>query len=110
MGRRKRIQTKKRICTECGASFGNVSDEQYYLVSRGHSESAEHKASKERAKTIRFFIPAATGAAQAEGVYAAIKEFAKTTVGGVTGRRIFAIAYKHDEQQYYAEVGKAEPR
>jgi hypothetical protein len=60
---------------------------------------------------VKFFIPGAKNAQQAEEVYAATKNVAETTLGGsVTDRRIFAITYQHEGREYRAEVGQLDPR
>jgi hypothetical protein len=60
---------------------------------------------------MKFFIPAAKDAAQAEDVYRGIVQFAKlTTSWQTTARRIFGIRYRHDGREYYSEVGKEDPR
>jgi hypothetical protein len=106
------IRARPRICTECGAHLGNLSDEQYYRVHELHRMTSDaHKTAIERAMTIAFFIPLAKDTEQAELVYDSIKQFAKQTVGcDATDKRIFSLAYGHDGRQYYAEVGKPEPR
>jgi hypothetical protein len=107
MARSRREPRKTRVCAECGASLGTLSDDQFYGMLDIHRKtSGEHLKAQERAKTIKFFIPLAKDAEQAETVYAGIKKF----VGGATERRIFALAYEHGGKQYYAEVGKPEPR
>lgn len=58
---------------------------------------------------MKFFIPAAADDEQAESVYNSIKKFASETTGWkIEDKRIFNIAYYHDGNKYYAEVGKVE--
>lgn len=58
---------------------------------------------------MKFFIPAAEDAKQAESVYSSIKKFAKKNTGwDVKPDRIYSIKYKHDGKEYYAKVGEHE--
>ncbi len=56
---------------------------------------------------MKFFIPHAKDKKEEEEIYDAIKKFAKNTViSNIMDRKIFSIRYKHDGNDYYAEVGK----
>ena len=60
---------------------------------------------------MEFFVPAAKGGMEAQSVWKATKKFAEETLGWkISERRIFSIAYQHDGKEYYAEVGKPDPR
>lgn len=62
-------------------------------------------------KGTRFFVPAATDDAQAEGVREAVIKFAKQTTGwDCSSRRIFRIKYRHEGKDYFAQVGEKCPR
>ncbi len=59
----------------------------------------------------RFFVPAATDAAQAERVREAVIMFTKQTTGwDCSNRRIFRIKYRHEGKNYFAQVGERCPR
>lgn len=106
MSRATKQNRKARICVECGASLGTLTDDQFYGVAEAHERtSGEHKRAQERAKTTKFFLPHAEDAKQAESVYANLK-----SAHHATDRRILSLAYEHEGRQYYAEVGKPEPR
>jgi hypothetical protein len=106
MSRASKQNRKARVCTVCGTSLGILTDEQFYGIAETHERtSAEHKRAQERAKTTKFFLPAAENAEQAESVYANLKNAHRAT-----DRRILSLAYEHEGRQYYAEVGKPEPR
>lgn len=56
---------------------------------------------------MEFFIPAANNSAQAERVYAAIKEHLSQGLGAVfTDERYFRLRYTHNGEEHDAEVGK----
>jgi hypothetical protein len=60
---------------------------------------------------MKFFIPAAEDAEQAERVYKATKSFAEEQMRWeTTGRRIFRIEYTHEGKQHSAEIGQHDPR
>ena len=64
-----------------------------------------------RTTEVKFFIPKADGIIQAEEVWESVKKFAeKNLEWDVTDRRIFSIAYQKHGKDYYAEVGKPDPR
>jgi len=54
---------------------------------------------------MKFFIPAAEHAAQAEEVYGSIRRFVSKQVGRLTDKRIFRIQFSHDGKQYNLAVG-----
>ena len=59
----------------------------------------------------KFFIPKAKDDAQAEEVWESVKKFAEETLDwDVSDRRIFSITYHKHSKDYYAEVGKPDPR
>ena len=61
--------------------------------------------------SIKFFIPVTKDAKEAEAIWEATKRFAEDMLGWeVSDRRIFSIAYRHERQDYYVEVGKPDPR
>ena len=60
---------------------------------------------------MKFFIPEAENETEALSVWKATRKFAEETLGWeVSERRIFSIAYRHNGKDYYAEVGKPDPR
>ena len=60
---------------------------------------------------MEFFVPAAKDNAQAKRVWAATRKFAEQNLQRtVSDRRIFSVAYRHNGREYYAEVGKPDPR
>jgi hypothetical protein len=54
---------------------------------------------------MKFFIPHAKDAAEAESVLSNIAKFVNTTVPPI-GQRIFKLRYTHNGQEMIAEVGK----
>ena len=59
---------------------------------------------------MKFFIPEAKDANQAERFWVATKTFAEKTLGWkVSNRRIFSIDFSHDGKDRYVEVGKPDP-
>jgi len=54
---------------------------------------------------MKFFIPAAEDAAQAEEVYQSIRKFVADQVGRLTNKRIFRIQFVRDGKQYNLAVG-----
>ena len=60
---------------------------------------------------MRFFVPVTEDEKEAEAVWEATKRFAEDMLGWeISERRIFSIAYRHEGQDYYVEVGKPDPR
>ncbi len=60
---------------------------------------------------MRFFVPETKNETEAQTVWEATKKFAEETLRWeVSERCIFSIAYQHDGKDYYAEVGKPDPR
>ena len=58
-----------------------------------------------------FFVPGADGPDAAEEVWQATKSFAEEQTGfEVSDRRIFHVDYRHNEQDFEAQVGEVEPR
>ena len=56
---------------------------------------------------MKFFIPAAKDAAEAESVYKSIKVFVgKQCPGDLTDRRIYALEHVHNGVRYVARVGE----
>lgn len=56
---------------------------------------------------MKFFIPAAKDKDQEDRVYNSIKQFLKDELGAnMSERKIFSLSYKHNGNNYYAEVGK----
>jgi len=58
---------------------------------------------------MKFFVPGAKDAQQAEEIYKGIKEFNSGRVK-ISSRRIFAIQYIYNNKIEHAEVGKVQPR
>lgn len=58
-----------------------------------------------------FFIPFASGPAEAEQLWQATKAFMEDPHGwtGITERRVFRLGYLHDGKHLEAEVGKPHP-
>ena len=54
---------------------------------------------------MKFFIPAAEDATQAEEVYQSIRRFVSEQVGRLTNKRIFLIQFSHGGKQYNLAVG-----
>ena len=54
---------------------------------------------------MKFFIPAAEDAAQAEEVYGSIRRFVSKQVGRLTNKRIFRIQFSHNGKQHNLAVG-----
>ena len=54
---------------------------------------------------MKFFIPGAEDAAQAEQVYRSIRRFVSEQVGRLTDKRIFRIQFVRDGRQYNLAVG-----
>ena len=60
---------------------------------------------------MRFFVPAVKDETQAEEVWVSIKKFAEESLRWkISERRIFSIAYQHQDKDYHVEVGKPDPR
>ena len=60
---------------------------------------------------MRFFVPAVKDETQAEEVWVSIKKFAEEMLGWeISERRIFSIAYQHQDKDYHVEVGKPDSR
>jgi hypothetical protein len=60
---------------------------------------------------VKFFIPGAGSAEQAETTLASIKKFAERTTGyTISESRIFRLEYTHAGRDYVAEVGEVETR
>lgn len=56
---------------------------------------------------MEFFIPAADDSAQAERVYAAVREHLSGGLGAdFTDERYFRLRYTHNGEEHEAEVGK----
>jgi hypothetical protein len=49
---------------------------------------------------MKFFVPAAEDAAQAEAVYQSIRRFLAEQVGRLTSKRIYRIQFSHNDKQY----------
>lgn len=66
---------------------------------------------KQNAKQKRFFLPFARDEKQAEQVWESCRKFAEETTGWQVDRdqRIFCLAFTHNGEDYYAEVGEPEP-
>ena len=55
----------------------------------------------------KFFVPAANDDDQAESVRAGVIKFmVEQGYQDITSKRIFKLAYRHDSQDYEAEVGQ----
>ena len=54
---------------------------------------------------MKFFIPAAENADEAEEVYGSIRRFVSEQVGRLTDKRIFRIQFSHNGQEYCLAVG-----
>lgn len=58
-----------------------------------------------------FFVPGTEGLDAAEEAWQATKWFVEEQIGlEVSDRRIFHVAYRHNEQDFEAQVGEVEPR
>ncbi len=56
---------------------------------------------------VEFFIPAADDPAEAERVFAAVREFTENQMGATLDeRRFYRINYYHDRNHYVATVGE----
>jgi hypothetical protein len=55
---------------------------------------------------MKFFVPAAKDAEQAEQVYASVAKFNNAPTGK---RRIYKLAWNHNTEDYECEVGKPMP-
>jgi hypothetical protein len=61
-------------------------------------------------RRMRFFVPAAKDATQAEKVLWGIREFAEQILGWTpTDRRIYSLSYRHNGREWAATVGKPLP-
>lgn len=58
---------------------------------------------------MKFFIPHAKDAAEAESVRRSVREFLSTQGLGTTERRIASITFRHNGKPYDAHVGKTFP-
>jgi hypothetical protein len=56
-----------------------------------------------------FFVPAARDQAEADQVYAAVRQFTVRQMGAVSDARVFSINYNHNGRQLRAEVGRPDP-
>jgi hypothetical protein len=59
---------------------------------------------------MKFFIPHARDDSEAEHVYEASKKFCEQQTGWrVLPKRIYALRYRHDGKEYFAQVGSEDP-
>ena len=59
----------------------------------------------------QFFLPLTEGPDEAELYWQMTKSFVEARIGlEVSERRIFHVDYRHNEQDFEAEVGEPEPR
>jgi hypothetical protein len=67
---------------------------------------------KDQKTSRRFFLPFATDEKVAEEAWQSIRKFAEETTGWSVDedQRIFSIAFTHNGEDYYAEVGQPEPQ
>ena len=69
-------------------------------------DQRQHPPTSSKARNMKFFVPAAKDAAQAESVYDAILKFNSAPV---QTQRICALAWHHNGQQMSCEVGGEAP-
>jgi hypothetical protein len=59
---------------------------------------------------VKFFLPHAHGRSQEQKIYGDIRDFLIGELGAVlTDRKIFGLAYRHDDHDYRIEVGTSHP-
>lgn len=66
---------------------------------------------KQNENQKRFFLPFARDEKQEEQVWQSCRKFAEETTGWQVDpdQRIFSLAFTHNGEDYYAEVGQPEP-